>query len=164
MPARASARAHAMLPVTSSSNRRRSKRNDAPNSNAARSGAVSKRPDHSVVPSRRSSVVDRESSVISRERPPSMCFCRDDAETLRSRFRLDGLAADDPRVALEELEADVAAHPLLDFVDVRVERVAQRREPRAAIDELGVLTADAAREARDVTRCDELLQLGVRGV
>ena len=45
----ASARAHAMLPVTSSSNRRRSKRNEAPNSNAAASGAVSKRPDQSVV-------------------------------------------------------------------------------------------------------------------
>src|SRR6478735_2066771 len=48
-PARPRARAHAMLPVTSSSNRRRSKRNDAPNSNASGSGAPSNLPDHSVV-------------------------------------------------------------------------------------------------------------------
>ena len=44
-PARASARAQAMLPVASSSNRRRSKRKDEPNAKAAASGAVSNRPD-----------------------------------------------------------------------------------------------------------------------
>src|SRR5262245_53070902 len=49
MPARARARAQAMLPVTSSSNRRRSKRNDLPNSKAAGSGAPSNRPDQRVV-------------------------------------------------------------------------------------------------------------------
>src|SRR5436190_20343245 len=48
-PAAASARAHAMLPAMSSSNSRRSKRNEAPNSNASASGPMSKRPDHSVV-------------------------------------------------------------------------------------------------------------------
>ena len=56
-----SARAHARLPVTSSSNRRRSKRNEAPNSNAAASGAVSKRPDQRLVISRH-----RQSLVVSR--------------------------------------------------------------------------------------------------
>ena len=44
-PARASASAHARLPVTSSSKRRRSNGNDTPKSNAAGSGAESKRPD-----------------------------------------------------------------------------------------------------------------------
>ena len=41
-----SARAQARLPVTSSSKSRRSKPNDEPHSNAAASGAPSKRPDH----------------------------------------------------------------------------------------------------------------------
>ena len=59
----ASARAHARLPVTSSSNRRRSKRNEAPKSNAAASGAASKRPDHKLVISRQS---QSQSSVVSR--------------------------------------------------------------------------------------------------
>ena len=62
-PAVASARAHARLPVTSSSNRRRSKRNDEPNSNAAASGAVSKRPDHRVVISLQSPVVESVGQV-----------------------------------------------------------------------------------------------------
>ena len=41
-----SASAHARLPVTSSSNSRRSNGNDTPKSNAAGSGAASNRPDH----------------------------------------------------------------------------------------------------------------------
>src|SRR6188508_3017035 len=45
-PALASASAHARLPVTSSSKRRRSNGNETPKSNAAGSGAESKRPDH----------------------------------------------------------------------------------------------------------------------
>ena len=44
-PAAGSARAHARLPATSSSKRRRSKPNDEPHSKAAASGAASKRPD-----------------------------------------------------------------------------------------------------------------------
>ena len=45
-PARASAAAHARLPRTSSSNRRRSKPNERPNATSAASGFPSKRPDH----------------------------------------------------------------------------------------------------------------------
>ena len=45
----ASARAHARLPMTSSSKRRRSKPNDEPHSNAAASGGTSKRPDQRCV-------------------------------------------------------------------------------------------------------------------
>ena len=62
-PAAESARAQARLPVTSSSKRRRSNRNDAPNSNAAASGAVSKRPDHKVVGGGWSLVIGRWSLV-----------------------------------------------------------------------------------------------------
>ena len=45
-PARSSPSAHARLPRTSSSNSRRSNRNDAPNAKRAASGSPSNRPDH----------------------------------------------------------------------------------------------------------------------
>ncbi len=47
-PAAFRACAHARLPITSSSNNRRSKRNDAPKSKTAALGSLSKRPDQSV--------------------------------------------------------------------------------------------------------------------
>ena len=36
------------------------------------------------------------------------------------------------------------------FVDERVERLAQRREPEAVVDEVGVLQADEPRQAVEV--------------
>ena len=88
-PASRSARAHARLPVTSSSNSRRSKRNDAPNSNAAASGAVSNRPDQRFVISRQSSVVS-----VRRWRARSSCASA-----------RPSTSADDVAVALEQLQA-----------------------------------------------------------
>src|SRR6476661_8054595 len=102
-----------MLPVTSSSKRRRSKRKDLPNSNAAGSGAPSKRPDQRVV------------MEVEGER---------------------GLPANDTAVAFEQLHPDDAGHPFLDFVDERVERLAQRREPEAIVDGVGVLEAHGPRK------------------
>ena len=74
------------------------------------------------------------------------------------------LSADDAAVALEELEADDAGHALLRAVDEGVERVAQRREPEAVVDDVGVLQADRPGEPVEVPRRDQLLQLLVRRV
>src|SRR5262245_60406014 len=65
-PAAASARLQAMLPVTSSSKSRRSKRKEAPNSKAAASGAESKRPDHSVLIGLHSWIVDARIDRLAR--------------------------------------------------------------------------------------------------
>ena len=101
-----SARAHARLPVTSSSNRRRSKRNDAPNSNAAASGAASNRPDHRVSSGSRGMVRcdPSESCLVSscvrfetlRQRGGALAVARDDE---------DGVVAGDGPDRLGELGA-----------------------------------------------------------
>ena len=120
-PPRASARAHAMLPVTSSSNRRRSKRNEAPNSNAAASGAVSNRPTRALTFS--PFVSGRSSSSLSVVAAAS-------CSTIS-------------HVAVEQLQPDGAGDALLQRVDVGVRaRARSRREPLAAIDDIRIGTAD----------------------
>ena len=76
-------------PTTSSGNRRRSKRNEAPNSNAAASGAVSKRPDHKV--SHQSAVGSRvrESSASSLS-PSTSRLATADCRCRLSSGRLEG--------------------------------------------------------------------------
>src|SRR5262249_25970086 len=117
---------------------------DAPKSNAAASGAVSKRPDQRL--------------------DMRLMSLGQDAQALARRLRFNRLAADDAGIALEEFEPDRAVDAFLNAVDVGVQRFAQRREPRASLYEVSVLAADGPRELHGVFRGDQLLQLGVRHV
>src|SRR5207237_1647709 len=100
-----------------SSNRRRAKRNDRPNSNAAASGAVSKRPDQRLA-------MNQQSTVIG---PTLSGFGEGDGHGLERRQP----RRDDGALACEQLEPHGAANPQLNRIDERVERVAERREPRS---------------------------------
>ena len=132
-----------MLPVTSSSNSRRSKRKDFSKFERRRigRGVESSGPEscHEVTNASRAS--SASTVILERERR---------------------LTADDTAVALEQFHADDTGHALLHVVDVGVERLAQRREPEAVVDGVGVLQADSARESIALPRHHHLLQLLVR--
>ena len=78
--------------------------------------------------------------------------------------RIGGLATDDMTVALEQLEAHDTGHSLLNLLHERVEGLAQRREPQAVVNQIGIVAADKPREALEVPGDDQLLQLLVSGV
>src|SRR5262245_29729644 len=129
-PARLNARAHARLPVTSSSNRRRSKRNDAPKSKATASGAASKRPDQRLV------AFDAGLELAAGLWSAIRCD-RDEFRRGRPLGDMDDLAT-----ARKQLETDDARDAFVRGVDERIQRFARRGEPEAAIHEIGVFAAD----------------------
>src|SRR5262245_20247061 len=153
-PIRVSASTHARLPVTSSSNKRLSKRNEAPNSNAAGSGSLLKRPDQRFAielirkrgrPGGLAGVFSRASrGRFDREPPdfdeafrsgvvePVSLFVSDQSLIVK---RVRRLAADDAAVALEQLQANRAGERLLNLGDEGVDRQPRRRKPQAVINE-----------------------------
>src|SRR5262245_2359531 len=145
-PARLNARAHARLPVTSSSNKRRSKRNDAPKSKAAASGAASKRPDQRFV-----ALAAGLSSAI-------RCN-RDEFWRGRPLGDMDDLAA-----ARKQLETDDAGDALVRGVDKRIQRFARRGEPKAARYQVGVFAADDLAQAIELRRGDRRARRPMRRV
>src|SRR5690606_41863922 len=115
-PARARAAAPATLPAMSSSTRRRSTGRDLPQPNTAASGSAVNRPDQRV-----------DISVPQFQvRRPRFARRRHLVLIVEAERRL---APDDAVVALEELQADGASHPLPDLRDERLNRPARGAVP-----------------------------------
>src|SRR5262249_45084599 len=142
-PARLNARAHARLPVTSSSNRRRSKRNDAPKSKAAASGAASKRPDQRFV------AFDAAGLGLAAGLWSAIRCDRDEFWRGRHLGDIDDLAA-----ARKQLETDDSGDAFVCGVDERIQRFARRSKPKAAGYEVGVFAADDLAQAIELGRGD----------
>ena len=77
--------------------------------------------------------------------------------------RILGLAADHRHVALVERERGRAGDVLLRVVDECVERFAQRREPQAEIDQLGILQPNVLLEVHEVALQAQGFEFAVRG-
>ena len=137
-PARASASAHARLPVTSSSKSRRSNGNDTPKSNAAGSGAESNLPDHSGL----------DMGLIRRS----------------GSREAGGFSADEVCRPFEEPNADFSGHLFRGRVDICIEADAQGIEPFAAINRLDIRRGYRCIETLLRFGRDKTPQLGVRDV
>ena len=77
--------------------------------------------------------------------------------------RVRAAAADGHARSLEEAQAHVAGHELLRGLDEAVERLFERREPHAVVDELGPLLLDAELVVQHLTLEAQVLERLVRG-
>ncbi len=87
---------------------------------------------------------------------PESCHQRLAIGIIDRRRRGDGAAADDRVRAFEQFEPHHAGDPFLHRFDKAIERLAQRRKPQPAVDDIGVLAADGAAEALELARRRDL--------
>src|SRR5437764_3358549 len=186
-PARTRPSTYARLPVTSSSKRRLSKLNDAPNWNAVGSGSPANRPDQrfaigSRLPRGRLGLF-RALILHSARRPlrrglyrqaPNLDepFCGGMVELVplvvgREAVVVEGkrrFSANDTAIAFVELQSHCPRHALLNVRHKCIDRLARGCEPQSVVDDVGILLGEALLEALEILRNHHPFELAMRVV